>query len=184
MGFRGVPSADMNLESVRVPKENLIVGPGGFSKLMGAFNLERLGNATMSLGLAAGALEQVLRYVQERKQFGKPIIEFQAVQMRLAEMAMKTDAARLLIYRAAANVATGAPDLSEASIAKCFANEIARDVTGYAVQLLGGYGYSVEYGAERRFRDAFGLGIAGGTIDLQKVNISAALIGRRFNQRR
>jgi butyryl-CoA dehydrogenase len=184
MGFRGVPSADMHFESVRVPKENLIVGPGGFAKLMGAFNLERLGNATMSIGLAAGALEQVLTYVQERKQFGKPIVEFQAVQLRLAEMAMKTDAARLLIHRAAANAGTGLPDLREASIAKCFANEIAREVTGLAVQLLGGYGYSVEYGAERRFRDAFGLGIAGGSIDVQKINIAAALSGRRFDQRR
>jgi alkylation response protein AidB-like acyl-CoA dehydrogenase len=184
MGFRGVPSADMHFESVRVPKEDLIVGPGGFAKLMGAFNLERLGNATMSVGLAAGALAHALTYVQERKQFGKPIIEFQAVQLRLAEMAMKVDAARLLIHRAAANAGRGLPDLREASMAKCFANEIAREVTGLAVQLLGGYGYSVEYGAERRFRDAFGLGIAGGSIDVQKINIAAALSGRRFDQRR
>jgi alkylation response protein AidB-like acyl-CoA dehydrogenase len=184
MGFRGVPSADMHFEAVRIPKDNLIVGPGGFAKLMGAFNLERLGNATMSVGLAAGALAQVLSYVQERKQFGKPIVEFQAVQLRLAEMAMKTDAARLLIHRAAANAGSRLPDLREASIAKCFANEIAREVTGLAVQLLGGYGYSVEYGAERRFRDAFGLGIAGGSIDVQKINIASALSGRRFDQRR
>jgi alkylation response protein AidB-like acyl-CoA dehydrogenase len=184
MGFRGVPSADMNFENVRVPKDNLLVGPNGFAKLMGVFNLERLGNATMSLGLAAGALEQSLAYIQERKQFGKPIVEFQAVQLRLAEMAMKTEAARLLIYRAAANAGTGFPALQDAALAKCFANEIAREVTAAGMQLLGGYGYSVEYGAERRYRDAFGLGIAGGAIDLQKVNIAAALSGRRFDQRR
>jgi butyryl-CoA dehydrogenase len=184
MGFRGVPSADMNFEDVRVPKENLLVGPSGFAKLMGVFNLERLGNATMSVGLAAGALEQTMAYIQERKQFGKPIVEFQAVQLRLAEMAMKTEAARLLIHRAAANAGAGLPALQEAAMAKCFANEIAREVTAAGMQLLGGYGYSVEYGAERRYRDAFGLGVAGGAIDVQKINIAAALSGRRFDQRR
>ncbi len=184
MGWRGIPSADMNFENVRVSKENLVVGPDGFSKLMGAFNLERLGNATLSVGMAAGALEQALAYIQERRQFGKPIVEFQAVQLRIAEMAMKTDAARLLIHRAAANAGAGLPAVQEASMAKCFANEITREVTATAVQLLGGYGYSVEYGAERRFRDAFGAGVAGGAIDIQKVNIASALIGRRFDQRK
>jgi alkylation response protein AidB-like acyl-CoA dehydrogenase len=184
MGWRGIPSADMHFENVRVPKENLVVGQDGFSKLMGVFNLERLGNATLSVGLAAGALEQATAYVQERKQFGKPIVDFQAVQLRLAEMAMKTDAARLLLHRAAANAGAGLPALQDAAMAKCFANEITREVTAAAMQLLGGYGYSVEYGAERRFRDAFGAGIAGGSIDIQKVNIASALVGRRFDQRR
>ena len=184
MGFRGIPSADMIFDSVRVPIENLLVGPGGFGSLMGVFNLERLGNATMSLGLATAALEQATAYVQERKQFGKTIADFQAVQIRLAEMAMKTEAARLLVYRAAANAGTELPALREAAIAKCYANEITREVASDAVQLMGGYGYSVEYGAERRLRDSYGWGIAGGTIDVQKVNIAAELIGRRFDQRR
>jgi butyryl-CoA dehydrogenase len=183
MGFRGVPSADMTFDGVRVPKEHLLVGPGGFGKLMGLFNLERLGNATMALGVAAGALEQVTVYVQERRQFGKPIVDFQAVQIRLAEMAMKVEAARLLIHRAAANAGSGLPDLHEASLAKCYANEIVREVTSAAMQLMGGYGYAAEYGMERRLRDGFGWGIAGGTIDIQKVNIAAGLAGRRFNQR-
>ena len=184
MGFRGVPSADIHFDNVRVPAENLLVGPGGFGQLMGVFNLERLGNATMSLGLAAAALEQATAYVQERKQFGKPIADFQAVQIRLAEMAMKTEAARLLVHRAAANAGAGLPVLREAAIAKCYANEITREVASNAVQLMGGYGYAVEYGAERRLRDSYGWGIAGGTIDVQKVNIAADLVGRRFNQRR
>jgi alkylation response protein AidB-like acyl-CoA dehydrogenase len=102
MGFRGIPSADMSFEACRVPRDQLLAGPGEFGKLMQAFNLERCGNATMSLGLAAGALEQVLGYVQERRQFGRPIVEFQAVQLRLAEMATKVEAARLLVHRAAA----------------------------------------------------------------------------------
>ena len=184
MGFRGVPSADITLDNVRVPRSHLLVGPGGFSKLMGLFNIERLGNATMALGVASGALEQVRDYIQERRQFGKPIVDFQAVQIRLAEIATKVEAARLLIHRAAANAGTGLPDLYEASVAKCFANEITREVTAAAMQMMGGYGYAREYGMERRLRDSFGWGIAGGAIDIQKVNIAAALVGRRFDQRR
>ncbi|GMG84938.1 acyl-CoA dehydrogenase [Paralimibaculum aggregatum] len=183
MGFRGVPSADMTFEAVRVPRDHLLVPAGGFPKLMGLFNIERLGNATMALGVAAGALEQVTAYVQERRQFGKSIVDFQAVQIRLAEMAMKVEAARLLIHRAAANAGTGLPDPREASLAKCFANEMTREVTGAAMQLMGGYGYACEYGMEQRFRDSFGWGIAGGAIDIQKVNIAASLVGRRFSQR-
>ncbi len=183
MGFRGVPSADIMLDDVRVPTSHLLVGAGGFSKLMGLFNLERLGNATMALGVAAGALEQVQTYVQERSQFGKEIIDFQAVQMRLAEMAIKVEASRLMIHRAAANAGTGLPKSDEAAMAKCMANEITREVTTAAMQLMGGYGYACEYGMERRVRDSFGWGIAGGSIDIQKVNIAAGLVGRRFNQR-
>ncbi|KMK65079.1 acyl-CoA dehydrogenase family protein [Puniceibacterium sp. IMCC21224] len=183
MGFRGVPSADIMLDEVRVPRNHQLIGAGGFSQLMGLFNLERLGNATMALGVAAGALEQVQSYVQERSQFGKEIIDFQAVQMRLAEMAIKVEASRLMIHRAAANAGTGLPKSDESAMAKCMANEITREVTIAAMQLMGGYGYAREYGMERRVRDSFGWGIAGGSIDIQKVNIAAGLIGRRFNQR-
>jgi butyryl-CoA dehydrogenase len=151
---------------------------------MEAFDLERCGNATMALAQASGALEDLLPYVQEREQFGKPLVDFQAVQLRLAEMQMRIDAARLLIHRAAANSAAGLPSLLESSIAKCFANEIAREVCGNAVQLMGGYGYSREYPMERRLRDAWGWGIAGGAIDIQKTNIASAMVGRRFDQRR
>ena len=184
MGFRGVPSADMFLDSVSVPRANLIVGAGGFASLMGVFNIERLGNSTMALGVAQGALDQAVAYVQERVQFGKPLIDFQAVQLRLAEMEMKVQAARLLIHRAAALAdETGLPPMRETSVAKCFVNEITREVTGAAMQLLGGYGYAAQYGMERRFRDSWGWGIAGGAIDIQKINIAGELVGRRFNQR-
>jgi alkylation response protein AidB-like acyl-CoA dehydrogenase len=183
MGFRGVPSSDLYFDNCRVPLGNVVVAAGGFKRLMEAFDLERCGNATMALAQASGALEDVVRYVQEREQFGKPIVEFQAVQLRLAEMRIKVDAARLLIWRAACNAQAGLPSILESSIAKCFANEIARDVTGHAVQLMGGYGYSREYPMERRLRDAWGWGIAGGAIDIQKVNIAAAMVGRRFDQR-
>ena len=125
----------------------------------------------------------MLAYVQERQQFGKELVEFQAVQLSLAEMKMKLDAARLLLYRAVVNAETGMPSVADSSIAKCFANEITRDVTGKAMQLMGGYGYSKAYPIEQKMRDAWGWGIAGGAIDVQKTNIAAALVGRRFNQR-
>ncbi len=184
MGFRGVPSSDLVFEDCAIPVENIVVPAGGFKKLMEAFDLERCGNATMALAQASGALDDVIAYVQERKQFGKPIVEFQAVQLRLAEMRMRVDAARLLIWRAAVNAQHGMPSVLESSMAKCFANEIAREVCGHAVQLMGGYGYSREYPMERRLRDAWGWGIAGGAVDIQKVNITAAMVGRRFDQRR
>lgn len=183
MGFRGVPSSDIYFDNVTVPEKNVVLPAGGFKKLMTAFDLERCGNATMGLAQASGALEDAIDYVQERKQFGKPIVDFQAVQLKLAEMQMQVEAARLLIYRAACNAQQGMPSMLDSSVAKCFANEIARTVTGTAVQLLGGYGYSKEYPMERRMRDGWGWGIAGGSIDIQKINIASALVGRRFNQR-
>ncbi|MBS0393777.1 MAG: acyl-CoA dehydrogenase family protein [Proteobacteria bacterium] len=184
MGFRGIPSSDLYFDRCRVPRENVVVPAGGFKKLMEAFDLERCGNATMALAQASGALEDVVAYVQGREQFGRPLVEFQAVQIKLAEMQMRVDAARLLIHRAASNAQHGLPSILESSMAKCYANEIAREVCGHAVQLMGGYGYSREYPMERRLRDAWGWGIAGGAVDIQKVNIAAAMVGRRFDQRR
>ena len=184
MGFRGIPSADIYFDNVEVPIENLLVEPeDGFKKLMETFDLERCGNATMALAQASAALEYVTNYVQEREQFGKPLVDFQAVQIKLADMLMKVEAARLLIHKAAFNAQNGLPDILESSTAKCFSNEMSREVTTTAMQLMGGYGYNKEYGMERRVRDAFGWGIAGGTIDIQKINIASAMIGRRFNQR-
>ena len=184
MGFRGVPESDLYFDEVSVPADHLVVAAGGFPKLMRAFDLERCGNATMALGQAAAALDDALVWVQERRQFGKPIVEFQAVQLKLADMAMRVEAARLLVHRAAQNAEGGLPSVLDSSIAKVVANEAAREVTSMGVQLMGGYGYSREYPMERRMRDAWGWGIAGGTIDIQKVNIASALVGRRFDQRR
>jgi len=184
MGFRGIETADMFFDNVELPADHVVLPAGSFGKLMAAFNLERCGNTTMSLGVASGALEHALGYVQERRQFGKQIVEFQAVQLKLAEMALKVEASRLLLYRAVANAGQGLPTVLESSMAKCFANEIVREVAGSAMQLMGGYGYSKQFDMERRLRDAWGWGIAGGTIDVQKVNIASALVGRRFDQRR
>ena len=183
MGFRGITSADIFLDNIEVPADNIVVPAGGFPKLMEAFDLERCGNTTMSLAIAQSALDYVLDYVQEREQFSKPVIDFQAVQLQIAEMKMKVDASRLLLYRAVINASQGLPSIAESSIAKCFANEMVREVTGKAMQLMGGYGYSTDYPIEQKMRDGWGWGIAGGTIDIQNVNIAAALVGRRFNQR-
>ena len=183
MGFRGIHHADMYFDNVELPAENLIVPAGGFRKLMEAFDLERCGNTTMSLAIAQSAFDHVLAYVQERQQFGRSIVDFQAVQLHLAEMKMKLDASRLMLYRAVINAEAGLPSVGESSIAKCFANEMVREVTGKCMQLMGGYGYSKEYPIEQKMRDGWAWGIAGGTIDIQKTNIAAALIGRRFSQR-
>lgn len=186
MGYRGIETRDITFDNVKIPKENQVIAAGGFARLMQAFGLERCGNATQSLGLAAAALEHAVEYTQERTAFGKPIVDFQAVQLKLAEMAMKVDAARLLIYRAVVNAThqdNGLPSVYESSLAKCYANEIVREVTSHAMQVMGGYGYHKDYGMEQRLRDGYAWGIAGGAIDVQKTNIAAAMIGRRFNQR-
>ncbi len=184
MGFRGIPSADIYFDSVRVPADNLVVPAGGFKRLMEAFDLERCGNATMCLGMAQAAFDTALAYVQERRQFGKPLADFQAVQLKLADMAMRLEASRLLIWRAAVDAEQGLPSILDSSLAKCFANEMVREVAGAALQVMGAYGYSKEFAVERMLRDGWGWGIAGGAIDIQKVNIASALVGRRFDQRR
>ena len=183
MGFRGIPSADMFFDDVAVPAENLVIGAGGFGRLFTAFSIERLGNATMSLAIGQACLDLCATYVTERQQFGKEIIEFQTVQTALAEIILQVEAARLLIYRAAGRAGRGAPRTLEASLAKCFSNEMAKKAADAALQLHGGYGYSEEYGIERRLRDAHGWAIAGGTPTIQKVRIVSEYLQRRFNQR-
>lgn len=183
-GFRGIPSADMFFDGVRVPSDNLVVGPGGFKKLFAAFSIERLGNATMSLAIGQACLDRTVAYVQEREQFGKPVIEFQLVQAALADMILQVEATRLLIWRAAAAAGRSTPESLQASMAKCFANEMAKEVSDAAMRLHGGYGYSREYGVERLHRDAHGWAIAGGTPDIQRIRIVSEYLGRRFDQRR
>lgn len=183
MGFRCVPSADVIFNDVSVPEENLLIGPGGFRKLFTGFSIERLGNATMSLAMGQAALDLSLAYVQERTQFGKPLIEFQSIQLTLADMLMQVDAARLLIRRAAERAGTGLPDPLEVSLAKCAANEMAKRVTDLAMQLHGANGYTEEYGLERLHRDAHGWALAGGTPTMQRIRIVSETLGRTFNQR-
>ena len=184
MGFRGIPSADVIMQDVVVPKENVIVHAGAFRKLFGAFSIERMGNATMSLAIGQAALDKSILYVQERKQFGKDIIDFQAIQTILADMLLQVDSARLLIERAAKSVDDGLPNALHVSLAKCAANEMAKRVSDLAIQVHGGNGYTEEYGLERLHRDSHGWAIAGGTPAMQRTRIVTELLGRRFDQRR
>lgn len=184
MGFRGIPSADVIFDDVMVPKENVVVPAGGFSSLFGAFSIERMGNATMSLSIGQAALDKTLQYVEERQQFGKDLIEFQSIQMMVADMVLQVDAARLLVERAAESVKNGIPDPLQVSLAKCTANEMAKKVTDLAIQVHGGNGYTEEYGLERLHRDSHGWAIAGGTPSMQRIRIVSEVLGRRFDQRR
>jgi alkylation response protein AidB-like acyl-CoA dehydrogenase len=183
MGFRGIPSADVVFDDVVVPEANLVANAGQFRQLFSAFSIERLGNSTMSLAIGQAALDRTIDYVQQRMQFGKPLIEFQAVQMTLADMVLQVEAARLLVDRAAINAGTGVPNSFEASLAKCTANEMAKHVSDLAIQLHGGNGYTEEYGIERLHRDAHGWALAGGTPTMQRTRIVSELLGRSFDQR-
>jgi len=184
MGLRGMPSCDLYFDDVRVPKKNLVIPPGEFNKLMSTFDIERCGNAAMCLGVAGGAFEEAKAYAMERKAFGRPICEFQAVQFMMVDMATRLDAARLLVYRAISGAGRGLPSIYEASMAKAYANEMAVDVTNLAMQVFGGYGYSHEFPMERMYRDAKAWGVAGGTIQMLKIGIAGMIFGRRFDQRK
>lgn len=184
MGFRGIPSADIYFDDVEVPAENLVVGPGGFRTLFSAFSIERLGNTTMSLAIGQAALDLTIDYVQKRTQFGKALIEFQAVQMTLADMVLQVEGARRLLERAADFPAGTLPNTLDVSLAKCTANEMAKRVTDLAMQLHGGNGYTEEFGLERLHRDSHGWALAGGTPTMQRTRIVSELLGRNFDQRR
>jgi butyryl-CoA dehydrogenase len=140
MGFRGIPSADLYFDDVRVPKSHLVIEAGDFNRLFGVFAIERLGNSTMSLAIGQASLDRAKAYVETRHQFGRPLIEFQSIQMALADMAIQVEAARLLIQRAAIHAGTSLPVPLEVSVAKCFANGMAKDVSDQAMQVHGGTG--------------------------------------------
>jgi alkylation response protein AidB-like acyl-CoA dehydrogenase len=183
MGIRGCIQADLIFENCKVPKENMLVGPGEFTKLMSAFNLERCGNAAMSLGIAGGALREAIAYANTREQFGKPLCEFQGLQWKFARMMMEYEAAKLLVYRAVANASTGLPSVIETSMAKVYANEMSISVTNEALQVFGARGYLRDRPLERMVRDTRAWSIAGGTVETQLTNIASEIFGRRFNQR-
>jgi butyryl-CoA dehydrogenase len=184
MGLRGMPSCDLYFDNVEVPRENLVIKAGDFGNLMLTFDIERCGNAAMCLGTAGGALDAAKAYAAKRMAFGRPICEFQDVQFAIADMAMKLDAARLLVYRAACGAGQGLPSIYEASMGKCYANEMVREVTDKAMQIFGGYGYSKEYPIERMLRDARAWGVAGGTLQMLRITMASMIFGRRFDQRK
>jgi len=184
MGLRGGGSCELIFEDCKVPKENLITPPGMFGKLMGGLNIARVLNPTFCLGIAEEALELSKKYSQERAQFGKELCEFQGIQWILADMAVKVEAMRLLIYRAAHSISAKSPDGPlHAAIAKTYANEAAFEVANSAIQIHGGYGYSREFPLERMLRDVRAFSIGGGTTQILRNTIASLILKRRFAQR-
>lgn len=188
MGGRGAPECEVFFDDVRIPREDVIVvgdpeNNSGFKKLMTSFGPERCGNAAMCLGLAQGAYDLTLAYTRERKQFGRPIMEFQGIQWKIADMATQIHAARLMVYRGALNEVDGFPDPRDTTIAKLYANEMAQRVINEAIQIHGHYGYTRVLPLERMYRDCRGYAVGGGTTEILRNTIAAMEFGRTFNQR-
>jgi alkylation response protein AidB-like acyl-CoA dehydrogenase len=178
MGIKGSPTREVYFDNVRIPADRMIGDEGtGFKTALATLDHTRLTIGAQALGVAQGAVDYCIRYVQERKQFGKPIAEFQGVSFLLADMAMKTEAARSLIYRAAAMSERMDPNLTFMSAAaKCFASDVAMEVTTNGVQLLGGYGYTRDYPLERMMRDAKITQIYEGTNQIQRLVMARNLL--------
>ncbi|MBE5969962.1 MAG: acyl-CoA dehydrogenase [Lachnospiraceae bacterium] len=177
MGIRGSSTYELIFTDCRIPKENLLGKKGeGFKIAMHTLDGGRIGIAAQALGLAQGALDATIAYTQERKQFGKSIAKFQNTQFQLADLHTKTEAARLMVYRAAMAKATQKVYSLEAAMAKLCAAEVAMEVTTKCVQLHGGYGYIREYDVERMMRDAKITEIYEGTSEVQRMVISANII--------
>jgi acyl-CoA dehydrogenase len=180
MGQRAIPNTELFLDDVFVPDDRRLGAEGeGFSGLMQTFDRSRVTLAASATGLARAALEYAVDYAKERVQFGKPIAEHQAVAFRLADMALRVDASRLLTWRAAQMVDRGERASTEAAMAKLHASETAMWCTWAAVQTLGGWGYSREYPVEKWMRDAKLEEIEEGTSDIQRMIISRALTRSR-----
>ncbi|WAC41750.1 acyl-CoA dehydrogenase [Pedobacter sp. SL55] len=177
LGIRGSDTHSLMFNDVKVPKENRIGEDGfGFKFAMKTLEGGRIGIAAQALGIAAGAYELALAYAKERKAFGKPIADHQAIAFKLADMATQIEAARLLVYKAAWMKDQGLPYTLEGSMAKLFASKVAMDVTVEAVQIHGGYGFVKEYHVERLMRDAKITQIYEGTSEIQKLVISRSVL--------
>ncbi|MBU9724334.1 MULTISPECIES: acyl-CoA dehydrogenase [Bacillaceae] len=177
MGIHGSNTRALSFSDAKVSAENLLGREGeGLKIALANLNKGRIGIAAQSLGIAEGALEAATAYAKERKQFGKPIGLQQGVAFKLADMATKVEAAKLLTYQAADCIEKGLPAVKEASMAKLFASNTAMEVTTEAIQIFGGYGYTKEYPVERYFRDAKVTQIYEGTNEIQRIVISKQLL--------
>ena len=187
MGLRGIPETHVQFEDMFVPASDVLIPPGGFrrgfAELMTAYNSQRVGAATVALGIAAGAYQLALQYSQEREQFGRPICEFQGLQWMLADMSINIAAARLMIHKAAAG-ANPFPDANEAAQAKVFSSEMAIKVTNDALQIHGAMGYSRNLPLERMARDARMFTIGGGTAQILRTVIASRILDRKLPQNR
>jgi butyryl-CoA dehydrogenase len=177
MGIRASSTTELVFEDCVVPKENLIGKEGkGFGVAMKTLDGGRIGIAAQALGIAEGAFEEAVNYMKERKQFGKPLSAFQGLQWYIAEMDVKIEAAKHLVYKAACKKQAGEPYAIDAARAKLFAADVAMEVTTKAVQIFGGYGYTKEYPVERMMRDAKITEIYEGTSEVQKMVIAGSIL--------
>ncbi|MFY1586679.1 acyl-CoA dehydrogenase family protein [Micromonospora sp. WMMD734] len=178
LGIKGSPTREVYLDNVRIPADRIIGDPGtGFTTAMRTLDHTRVTIAAQAVGIAQGALDYAKGYIRERKQFGKPVAEFQGIQFMLADMGMKLEAARQLTYAAAGKSERGDADLTYfGAAAKCFASDAAMEITTDAVQLLGGYGYTRDYPVERMMRDAKITQIYEGTNQVQRIVMARQLL--------
>ena len=175
---------ELHFNDCRVPVENVLLGPGGFKKQMAGFNVERLGNTARSLACGRYAFNAARDYAATREQFGRPLCEFQGLQWKFADMAIKLDGAQLLLYRAAANADRDLPSAYETAVAKAACNQTGFEVASEAVQIMGALGYSRETLVEYCMRRTRGWMIAGGSIEILKNRIAEHVFDRRFDQRK
>jgi alkylation response protein AidB-like acyl-CoA dehydrogenase len=174
LGIRASPTGEVIFDDVRIPAANMVGEEGkGFYYAMGTFDWSRPVIGAQAVGIAQGALDYAASYMQERKTFGQSLTTYQGLQFMVADMAMEIEAARGLVYRAAAMADVHHPDLTRmASMAKCFAGDVAMKVTTDAVQLLGGYGFTKDFPVERMFRDAKITQIYEGTNQIQRMVVA------------
>ena len=174
---------ELHFDNCRIPAENVLLGPGGFKKQMSGFNVERIGNTARALAFGRYAFERAREHVATREQFGRPLCEFQGLQWKFAEMAIKLESAQLLLYRAAVNADRGFPSAYETAVAKAACNTVGFEVAHESVQAMGATGYSRESLVEYCMRRCRGWMIAGGSVEILKNRIAEHIFDRRFDQR-
>ncbi|MEZ5924035.1 MAG: 3-sulfinopropanoyl-CoA desulfinase [Hyphomicrobiaceae bacterium] len=188
MGLRGIPETYVHFENLEIPEERVVRMPEGFKRgfasLMTAYNAQRVGAATVALGIATGAYELALERAKAREQFGRPIAEFQGLQWMLADCSIGLAAAQALVYKAATNAGAGFPDMCEAAQAKILASDTAIKVTNDALQIHGAMGYSRNLPLERMARDARMFTIGGGTAQLLRNQVASTILGAKLPQTR
>ena len=170
-------------DGCRVPSSNVVLGPGGFRRQMSGFNVERIGNASRALALGRHAFELAKAHATEREQFGRPICEFQGIQWKFADMALKLEGAQLLLYKAAAGADRGLPSAYDTSIAKLACNQAGFEVANESLQVMGALGFSRDTLVEYCLRRTRGWMIAGGSVEILRNRIAESVFDRRFSQR-
>jgi alkylation response protein AidB-like acyl-CoA dehydrogenase len=174
---------ELHFEQCRIPAENVLLGPGGFKKQMSGFNVERIGNSARALAFGRYAFNQAREHAQVREQFGRPLCEFQGLQWKFADLAIKLEGTQLLLYRAAANADRGFPSAYETAVAKAACNQTGFELANEAVQIMGATGYSRSTLVEYCMRRCRGWMIAGGSVEILKNRIAEHVFDRRFDQR-